>query len=188
MPISGLFSLLKKFCCVYIKERFGNVVLVFFRNTCGWKSVVEIHVVLFKQRKLLFKYSYQTPLYILNKTRIDCGRRDFFFGGGGGRCLSFSQIMSISQQKGKLFFFSLMTGHIHSSVQFWIYTLETRRDSGHLDHPPSPLITDCPIHTKKSSSFSYFCSLKTDWSFITQRVCLGSIYLAKTKNFLLKVQ
>ena len=153
MPISRLFSLLKKFCCVYIKGRFGNVVLVFFGNTCEWKSVVKIHVVLFKQRKLLFKYSYQKPPYILNKTRIDCGRRDFFWGGGG--CLSFSQIMSISRQKGKLFF-SLMIGHIHSSVQFWIYTPETRRDSGHLDHPPSLLVTNCPIHTKKKLLFFLF--------------------------------
>ena len=140
---------------------------------------------LFKQWKLLFKYSYQTPSYILNKTRIDCGRRDFFWGGGG----VFHLVKSCPfHNKKENFFFSLMTGHIHSSVQFWIYTPETRRDSGHLDHPPSPLVTYCPIHTKKSSYFSSFFSLKTDWSFIIQRVCLGSVYLAKTKNFLLKVQ
>ena len=44
-----------------IKGSFGNVVLVmlfkYCRNTRGWKSVVEISVVLFKQRKLLFKYN-----------------------------------------------------------------------------------------------------------------------------------
>ena len=47
-----------------IKDLFNNVVLVtlfkYYRNTCGWKSVVEIRVMLFKQRKLLFKQRYQT--------------------------------------------------------------------------------------------------------------------------------
>ena len=43
---------------------FGNVVLLTLfkncRNTCEWKNVVEIRVVLFKQWKLLFKQRYQT--------------------------------------------------------------------------------------------------------------------------------
>ena len=47
-----------------IKDLFNNVdLLTLFKcygNTCGWKSVVEIHVMLFKQRKLLFKQRYQT--------------------------------------------------------------------------------------------------------------------------------
>ena len=38
---------------------FGNVILVTLfkccEKTCGWKIVVEIHVVLFKQQKMLFK-------------------------------------------------------------------------------------------------------------------------------------
>ena len=47
-----------------IKDLFNNVdLLTLFKcygNTCEWKSVVEIHVMLFKQRKLLFKQRYQT--------------------------------------------------------------------------------------------------------------------------------
>ena len=46
------------------KGTFGNVVLVMLfkccENTRGWKRVVEISVVLFKQRKLLFKQHNQT--------------------------------------------------------------------------------------------------------------------------------
>ena len=46
-----------------VKGMFANVVLVtLFKccvNMCRWKSVVEIRVVLFKQRKLLFKQRYQ---------------------------------------------------------------------------------------------------------------------------------
>ena len=77
-----------------------------------------------------------------------------FFGGEGG---VFHLVKSYPfHNKKENFFFSLMTGHIHSSVQFWIYTPETRRDSGHLDHPPSPLVTYCPIHTKKAIIFPLF--------------------------------
>ena len=47
-----------------IKDLFNNVVLVTlfkcYGNMCGWKSVIEIHVMLFKQWKLLFKQRYQT--------------------------------------------------------------------------------------------------------------------------------
>ena len=46
------------------KGTFGNVVLIMLfkccENTCGWKSIVKISVVLFKQRKLLFKQHNQT--------------------------------------------------------------------------------------------------------------------------------
>ena len=42
---------------------FGNIVLVtLFKccgNMCGYKCVMEIHIVLFKQRKLLFKQHNQ---------------------------------------------------------------------------------------------------------------------------------
>ena len=124
MPISRLFSLLKKFCCVYIKGRFGNVVLVFFGNTCGWKSVVKIHVVLFKQRKLLFKYSYQKPPYILNKTRIDCGRRDFFWGGGG----VFHLVKSCQFHNKKENFFFLSWLAIYTLVYNFEFTLQRQEE------------------------------------------------------------
>ena len=43
---------------------FSNVVLITLfkccENICGWKSIMEIPVVLFKQRKLLFKQYNQT--------------------------------------------------------------------------------------------------------------------------------
>ena len=46
------------------KKIVGNIVLLtllkFYENTCGWKGIVEIRVVLFKQRKLLFKQHNQT--------------------------------------------------------------------------------------------------------------------------------
>ena len=59
----------------FTKGLFGKRFLIMlfkcFENTCGGKSVVEICVIVFKQRKLLFKQQYQTdpktlkiPLYI----------------------------------------------------------------------------------------------------------------------------
>ena len=48
---------------VKIEGPFGNVILVTLfkccENTCGGKTVVEIHIVLFKQKKLLYKQRYQ---------------------------------------------------------------------------------------------------------------------------------
>ena len=126
MPISRLFSLLKKFCCVYIKGRFGNVVLVFFGNTCGWKSVVKIHVVLFKQWKLLFKYSYPKPPYILNKTRIDCGRRDFFWGGGGGGVFHLVKSCPFHNKKENFFFLSWLA--IYTLVYNFEFTLQRQEE------------------------------------------------------------
>ena len=50
---------------VVFKGSFGNVILVTLfkccENTYGRKSIVEIRIVLFKQRKLLFKQHKQTP-------------------------------------------------------------------------------------------------------------------------------
>ena len=59
---------------------FDNVILVMFlkyyKNTCGWKSVIEMHIVLFKQRKLLFKQRYQPDLkciifYLMHTKELD---------------------------------------------------------------------------------------------------------------------
>ena len=185
MPISRLFSLLKKFCCVYIKGQFGNVVLVFFGIRVDEKVLWKYMLCCLNNKNCCLNTPTKHPRIFSTRLELIVGE-GIFFGGEGG---VFHLVKSYPfHNKKENFFFSLMIGHIHSSVQFWIYTPETRRDSGHLDHPPSPLVTYCPIHTKKSSYFSSFFSLKTDWSFIIQRVCLGSVYLAKTKNFLLKVQ
>ena len=47
---------------VVVGGMFGKVVLVTLfkccENTCGWKNIVKICIVLFKQRKLLFKQRY----------------------------------------------------------------------------------------------------------------------------------
>ena len=38
-----------------VGKRFLVMLFKCYENKCGWKSVVEIHVILFKQWKLLFK-------------------------------------------------------------------------------------------------------------------------------------
>ena len=59
---------------VVVGGMFGNVVLVtlfkYCENTCGWKSIVKIRIVLFKQRKLLFKQCYLTGLGSLTCTSM----------------------------------------------------------------------------------------------------------------------
>ena len=41
-------------------KRFLVTLFKYCENTCGWKSVMEIRVVVFKQQKQLFKQQYQT--------------------------------------------------------------------------------------------------------------------------------
>ena len=54
-----------RFTIVKIKGLFGKGFLVslfkYCENTCGLKSIMKIHVVVFKHLKPLFKQQYRTP-------------------------------------------------------------------------------------------------------------------------------
>ena len=127
MPISRLFSLLKKFCCVYIKGRFGNVVLVFFGIRVDEKVLWKYMLYCLNNENCYLNTPTKHPHIFSTRLELIMGEGIFFWGGGGGGCISFIQIIFISQQKGKLFFF-LSWLDLYTLVYNFEFTLQRQEE------------------------------------------------------------
>ena len=82
MPISRLFSLLKKFCCVYIKGRFGNVVLVFFGIRVDEKVLWKYMLCCLNNENCYLNTPTKHPHIFSTRLELIMGE-GIFFGGEG---------------------------------------------------------------------------------------------------------
>ena len=88
---------------------------------CGWKSVEEIHVVLFKQQKLLFKYPYQTPPIFSTRLELIVGE-----GMGGGGVFHLVKSCPFHNKKENFFFLSWLA--IYTLVYNFEFTLQRQEE------------------------------------------------------------